>query len=229
MSSAVGEVRRRSRMPGHYVVIDGLALPSRLSGHAALDFCNTLAGWNGGRRNDYLRSYEHLAVWAEFVELLAPARVANLREQAARESESAAAVLAYAKQVRGRLYDVFADQGDPAKLELISADLQTATSSLQLVEGDGSIEWEIDPESGLATPVLAALWSAAQLLVSPESPLVKACPGSGCGWLFRDRTGRRRWCTMATCGNREKARAFSARRRGAADAPGPTTIPSVRN
>ncbi|MGI8571612.1 MAG: CGNR zinc finger domain-containing protein [Solirubrobacteraceae bacterium] len=94
---------------------------------------------------------------------------------------------------------------------------------------DGSIEWEIDPRRGLATPVLAALWSAAQLLVSRETPPVKACPDSGCGWLFLDRKGRRRWCTMATCGNREKAKSFARRQRATADALGPTTIPFVRN
>ncbi len=205
-------------MPEHSVVITGLALPSRLGGHAALEFCNTFAGWNGGNSKDYLRSYDHLAVWAGFVELLAPAQVAALRERAPRESEQAAAVLAHAKQVRGRLYDVLADQGDAAKLELIAADLHTATSALRLLHGAGSIEWEIDRGTGLAAPVLAALWSAAQLLVSPKSLLVRACPGSGCGWLFLDRKGRRRWCTMATCGNREKAKRFAARGRSTADA-----------
>jgi predicted RNA-binding Zn ribbon-like protein len=211
------------------VVIGGLTLPGRLAGNAALEFCNTLAGWNGGPSKDYLLSYDHLAVWAEFVELLAPARVAELRERAAREREPAAAVLAHAKEVRGRLYDVLVDQNQPAKLELIAADLHSATSGLQLVQGHGSIEWEIDPARGLAAPVLAALWSAAQLLVSPDSRHVRACPGSGCGWLFLDRKGRRRWCSMSTCGNREKARALAKRRRERVDAPGPTTISSVRN
>jgi predicted RNA-binding Zn ribbon-like protein len=40
---------------------------------------------------------------------------------------------------------------------------------------------------------------------------VKACPGDSCGWLFLDPRGRRRWCIMATCGNRSKVRAHAAR------------------
>ena len=44
-------------MAEHYVVIDDLALPARLSGHAALDFCNTWAGWDGRHTADYLESY----------------------------------------------------------------------------------------------------------------------------------------------------------------------------
>ncbi|MGW5195753.1 CGNR zinc finger domain-containing protein, partial [Kribbella sp. NPDC004138] len=38
---------------------------------------------------------------------------------------------------------------------------------------------------------------------------VRTCPS--CGWLFLDPRGRRRWCSMATCGNRAKVRAHAAR------------------
>ena len=51
--------------------------------------------------------------------------------------------------------------------------------------------------------------AAVTLLADPrEAGRVKLCPGRDCGWLFLDETrgGRRRWCSMATCGNREKAR-----------------------
>jgi predicted RNA-binding Zn ribbon-like protein len=41
------------------------------------------------------------------------------------------------------------------------------------------------------------------------------CPGHECGWLFLDRTGRRRWCSMAACGSREKMRRLYARRKAA--------------
>jgi predicted RNA-binding Zn ribbon-like protein len=41
------------------------------------------------------------------------------------------------------------------------------------------------------------------------------CDGETCYWLFYDvsRTGRRRWCDMATCGNRAKAARHRARAR----------------
>jgi predicted RNA-binding Zn ribbon-like protein len=44
---------------------------------------------------------------------------------------------------------------------------------------------------------------------------VRRCPGRDCGWLFLDASGRRRWCSMTTCGSREKMRRMYARRRGA--------------
>ena len=44
---------------------------------------------------------------------------------------------------------------------------------------------------------------------------LKACPRDCCMWAFYDRSKNRsgRWCSMDTCGNVEKARAFRERRR----------------
>jgi predicted RNA-binding Zn ribbon-like protein len=52
------------------------------------------------------------------------------------------------------------------------------------------------------------LWSAADLLVGGGHSRVRRCANSKCLWLFRDesKTGTRRWCDMAACGNRAKAR-----------------------
>jgi predicted RNA-binding Zn ribbon-like protein len=44
---------------------------------------------------------------------------------------------------------------------------------------------------------------------------LKACPREECEWAFFDRSKNRsgRWCSMDSCGNIEKARAFRERRR----------------
>ncbi|MEA2408106.1 MAG: hypothetical protein QOE69_2225 [Thermoleophilaceae bacterium] len=46
---------------------------------------------------------------------------------------------------------------------------------------------------------------------------LKACPREECEWAFYDRSKNRsgRWCTMESCGNLEKAKAFRERRRSA--------------
>ena len=48
---------------------------------------------------------------------------------------------------------------------------------------------------------------------------VKVCPGADCGRLFIDETknGRRKWCSMESCGNRAKASRRSARHKVAVD------------
>ena len=45
---------------------------------------------------------------------------------------------------------------------------------------------------------------------------LKVCPAPDCLWAFYDRSRNRSatWCRMGECGNRNKARAFRARRRG---------------
>ena len=46
---------------------------------------------------------------------------------------------------------------------------------------------------------------------------LKACPRQECEWAFYDKSKNRsgRWCSMDSCGNIEKAKAFRERRRGA--------------
>jgi predicted RNA-binding Zn ribbon-like protein len=73
-------------------------------------------------------------------------------------------------------------------------------------------------------PVDDALARLAEPLVTeltaghPER--IRICASDTCEWVFYDtsRTGRRRWCDMATCGNRAKAARHRARTRGAAQA-----------
>ena len=49
---------------------------------------------------------------------------------------------------------------------------------------------------------------------------IKVCASDTCEWIFYDasRTSRRRWCDMATCGNRAKAARHRARERAAVQA-----------
>lgn len=59
-------------------------------------------------------------------------------------------------------------------------------------------------------PLLAAIEASASGLFVDRGDAVrlKCCSSDHCGWLFVDETGnsRRRWCSMASCGNRLKAR-----------------------
>src|SRR5580704_15548830 len=50
--------------------------------------------------------------------------------------------------------------------------------------------------------------AAGDLLAGPRLDRVRRCANPECGWLFLDdsRAGKRRWCSMQSCGNRAKAR-----------------------
>lgn len=205
-------------MPTHYDLVLGLPMPPRLGGHPALDLCNTWAGWHGGTPGEYLKGYDELAVWSGHAGLLSPERVAALREEGRRHPRAAGAVVERARRFRGALYPLLVRHQDPrtGTTETVAREVAAAASAAVLRDRNGTaaFHWEIDERAGLAAPLLAAAWSAAELLTAPELlAAVHACPGNGCGWLFLDRRGRRRWCSMATCGNRDKVNRFAARKR----------------
>ena len=66
-----------------------------------------------------------------------------------------------------------------------------------------------DALARLADPLVTELTAG-----HPER--IKVCASDTCDWIFYDtsRTSRRRWCDMATCGNRAKAARHRARDRG---------------
>lgn len=68
-------------------------------------------------------------------------------------------------------------------------------------------------------PIDAALGRLAapivELVAGGARDRLRTCANETCRWVFYDasRTGRRRWCEMATCGNRAKAARHRARHR----------------
>lgn len=201
-------------MPLQYEVIEGVPLPIPLGGHPALDFCNTWAGWDGRDQGDYLASYAALAIWAGWSELLPADRVEDLRQVAEGARDQASAVLERARQFRAGLYEVLTSGASrlPWPQPLVD-ELRTAVGTCTWSGKASGASWRVDSGSGLAAPLTAVAWSALGLLTSPDAARVGACPGTGCGWLFLDASGRRRWCSMAVCGNRAKARRFADRAR----------------
>ncbi len=81
-----------------------------------------------------------------------------------------------------------------------------AQSRAPMVWRDGRGALLSMPGSGWLLRTIAD--SAVELLLTSARTRVKLCPGPRCGWLFLDESpnGRRRWCSMTTCGNRAKAR-----------------------
>jgi predicted RNA-binding Zn ribbon-like protein len=76
--------------------------------------------------------------------------------------------------------------------------------------GDGlRLGWhdQGDPAVRTLAPII---WEAAELLTSPLPDRIKFCAAAECSWIFLDvsKNGLRRWCDMADCGNRAKARRF---------------------
>jgi predicted RNA-binding Zn ribbon-like protein len=94
-------------------------------------------------------------------------------------------------------------------LAALNEALAAAPSRTALRRERGAYGWDVDVKSGTALALLApVLWSAGDLLAGPRLDRVRRCANPECGWLFLDdsRAGKRRWCSMQSCGNRAKAR-----------------------
>ena len=197
-------------------VVDGFVLPVVIATHPALDFCNTLAGWNEAGSYDYLATYGHLAIWARETGLVDARSTAGALERADDDPEGAAHQLERARSLRRALYAACTDSTCDAAWDVVSGEARAAASQAVLNrEGAPGRRWSIASDVGLERPVLELAREAADLLASTDLRHVRACPGTHCGWLFVDSSGRRRWCTMEVCGNRAKARRHADRQRAA--------------
>lgn len=205
----------------YWIEQDGVRLPKRLGGHAALDFCNTWAGWDAvsevpDERREWLSSYDVLLAWAVYADLVGRDDAEVLHARAARRKAEAASVLERARALRTAVHDAVLDPTDEEALAALTPEVRRAGGVARVVPGGpeaGGASWALGGDAGLELPVLAVAWSAAGLLTSPDVAKVCACPGIDCGWLFVDTRGRRRWCDMAVCGNRAKVAAHARRAR----------------
>ncbi|MER5337363.1 CGNR zinc finger domain-containing protein [Micromonospora sp. NPDC002717] len=198
----------------HWVNVEGYPMPAPVGGHPALELCNTWAGWAAppSPEREWLRDYDRLAVWTGHVQLLTPTTVGRLREHGRRHPAAAHDVLVATRLLRTALHDVLLDPCDTAAFRHVAEQAQRAAAVAVLEsDQDGLAHWTLPDDVGLLLPLLAAARAAADLLTTPARTEVRACPAVDCGWLFLDRRGRRRWCSMARCGNRAKVRAYAAR------------------
>jgi predicted RNA-binding Zn ribbon-like protein len=197
-------------------VVDGLVLPVAIATHPAFDFCNTLAGWNEAGSYDYLATYAHLAIWVRETGLVDAGSTTRVLEQADGDPEGAAVQLQRARSLRSALYAACTDPANGPAWEAVAREARAAgpraVLSRDMAPGR---RWSIAPDTGLERPVLELAREAADVLAGTDLRHVRACPGTHCGWLFVDPSGRRRWCTMEVCGNRAKARRHAERQRAA--------------
>jgi predicted RNA-binding Zn ribbon-like protein len=95
---------------------------------------------------------------------------------------------------------------------------------LRVTEGHDELQWDgrawrlgfVARDEGLEWLLAAIARSGAELIAGGAGDSLKKCANPDCRLLFYDdsRTHRRRWCSMALCGNRSKVAAFARRNHG---------------
>jgi predicted RNA-binding Zn ribbon-like protein len=186
-------------------------------GRPCLDFANTLDS-----TGDHLSAYGDLLAFASQAELITLDDARGLHAEADRDPLAAQRVLQRATRLRAAIFAIFsalAADGVPAhtNLEALNAELALALGHARvLAQGDG-FAWGWAGQA-LDAPLWPITRSAADLLISDlDRARVRECGGIDCRWLFLDtsKNRSRQWCSMASCGNRAKARRHYERRRTA--------------
>jgi predicted RNA-binding Zn ribbon-like protein len=200
-----------------------------LSGGAlCLDFTNTLGDRPRGR-DEHLPDFAGLLSFARQAGVLPPAAARRLRRRAAGQPRRAQQAFRRARELREGLYRVFAalahGRGPAAgDLDALNQALVRALPHARLRPRGAGFTWAWPEDSDQLDQVLwPVARSAAELLAAPGRPPLRECGSATCSWLFLDtsRGGRRRWCDMRICGNRQKARQHYRRQRLAAAAAEP--------
>src|SRR5215470_9207456 len=184
---------------------------SFLGGHAVLDFLNTAGGDSKARDVDRLESFSDLLTWAKASAIIDNHEFSALERIAARSPDTAIECLREVRKQRECLYRYIiavASRGavQQADRDLVERNCKVAFRQAQLLPGlTGVSQWQIRLDDvDLRLVKLRLDLATSTLITGAVSTDIRQC--EMCTWLFIDPSSskRRRWCSMALCGNRAK-------------------------
>jgi predicted RNA-binding Zn ribbon-like protein len=186
-----------------------------VAGNLALDLVNTVAyRADPGKKMDHLQRAEDIQRWAKDAQL--PDRAAIIADLIS------ATALRRIRAVREDLFAVFhaiaSDEPIPTDTLVRIGNTSHECWARRCLSSKGAeVRWTWRAGARCTDYFLYPVLTAAiDLLTSDSRGLVRQCEDAGCGWLFWDRSNarKRRWCSMADCGNRNKAREYYRREAG---------------
>lgn len=185
---------------------------SFVGGDPALDFVNTAGGRTKARDTERLTRFVDALEWAHTGGVLDQAERDQLVARAHRDPVEAEQALDELREQREALHafllaGVEGTECDIGARQRVHSDIATAYREAEPSEYFLTHPaWVIDITAAGAQLLSRRLaLAASRLLASDQRAQLSVC--GRCSWLFLDPspTRRRRWCSMATCGNRAKA------------------------
>lgn len=171
-----------------------------VGGRPCLDFVNTISWPETEREHDWLSSPDNAKRWFTAIGLpFARGKVADLP------------ALHKTRQLLARVLRPLAhgEQAPAAAVAELSKAVARAYQG-RAIDPD-SLAWHWPAPQNAADALFPILLDAADLVTAGDHERLRFCPS--CDWLFEDQTrnGQRRWCDMADCGSRDKARRYYQR------------------
>ena len=196
------------------------SVPQLLGGRLSVDFVNATPS------NAEL-SWERLIHFLESTSIVSDVRGGQLLVLPQSDPQAAEALLLKARRLGSALRKVF---GAVLRKQRIAGEwIEPVNEILRITEGHDELVgqagvWKIEfiaREGGLDWLLAAVARSGAEIVAEGARARLRLCANPHCGLLFYDnsRTRRRRWCSMAVCGNRSKVAAFARKQSSARNTP----------
>jgi predicted RNA-binding Zn ribbon-like protein len=189
--------------------------PFLVAGHPAIDFLNSRAT-PGGVVIDWLRDGDSAVAWFASLGFFPEAALRDLRENVSTSSldELATEARALRELLRKELSEPAGLRSSSRLWRVLNEILARGSAFSVLRQGATgpalAAAERLERPGQLLVPVANAI---GRLFAEEDLNRVRACDGAGCTLWFLDQTksGRRRFCSPAVCGNRAKVAAFRAR------------------
>jgi predicted RNA-binding Zn ribbon-like protein len=191
----------------------------------AFDFLNTLELEDdasealNGTLVERLTSLETAAAWLADAEVIPDAAAINGIARTPAERETALRRLVKARTALRDVAHAVAHDESPARGAIDEVNRVLASRErIELVASDDGCRIG---HSHVGDPIDDVLARIAEPIVreigNGRDDRIRICANDTCRWIFYDesRAGRRRWCDMATCGNRAKAQRHRERQKQA--------------
>ena len=186
-----------------------------IAGHPVLDFHNTVAWPSRGKSNNRLPRPVDLVRWGADSGIVTSHEARRLHAYCIRNGSRSRSELAETLRLRDdihHLFSVLARDSVPADASIaaINRHLKKSRSRQRIEWRDGELRWSPVVSRGTTMIMDRLALNAAELLTSKDLQRLRSCANPECGWLFLDttRNGLRKWCSMAECGGRAKAKRY---------------------
>jgi predicted RNA-binding Zn ribbon-like protein len=182
----------------------------------AFDFLNTMELENGALV-ERLTSLDTAATWLADAAVVPDATVIAGLGRSAAAREAALERLITARTALRDVAHAVAHEEAPARSAIKEVNRALASRErIELVASDDGVRLGHSHVGDAIDDVLARIAEPiVREIGNGHDDRIRICANDTCRWIFYDesRAGRRRWCDMATCGNRAKAQRHRARQK----------------
>lgn len=187
-----------------------------LGGRLAIDFANA-PSYPGLASRDL--TWERFVTFLEVSQVVSHDRSLSLLALPRSDPHSTELILSRANRLKTSLRNAFLALLH--KERVLKEWIDPINEILRITEGHDELvgdtgKWKLEfmaREGGLDWLLAAVARSAAEIIAEGSQAHLRLCANPTCGLFFWDdsKTHRRRWCSMAVCGNRHKVASFVRR------------------